>query len=133
MQENGFDVAAPAIVSSTGVSMYLTRDANEAVLRDVAGLAPGSALAMTFMLPIDMLDDVEGPMLAGVEAQARASGTPFISHYAPAEMVAMCEAAGFCSARVIAPAELTDRYFAGRDDELRAPSAEQLVLAEVGA
>lgn len=131
LQRNGFDDSRPAVVSSTGVSMYLTREATESVLRDVAHLAPGSTLAMTFMLPLELLDDVEGPMLAGVEAQARASGTPFISHYSPLEMVQMCEAAGFSSTRVITPGELTDRYFAGRDDDFQPPTAEQLVLADV--
>jgi methyltransferase (TIGR00027 family) len=128
---NGFDAGSPAVVSSTGVSMYLTREATDATLRQVAALAPGSTLAMTFMLPLDLLDDVERPMLAGVEAQARASGTPFISHYAPDEMVDMCHAAGFTSARVVGPDELTERYFAGRGDGLRPPSAEQFVVATV--
>lgn len=129
--DNGFDATSPTVVSSTGVSMYLTRGATESVLRDVARLAPSSALAMTFMLPLELLDDVEGPMLAGVEAQARASGTPFISHFSPTEMVGMCEEAGFSSARVVTPTELADRYFAGRTDGLRPPAAEQLVLAQV--
>ncbi|WP_319457855.1 MULTISPECIES: class I SAM-dependent methyltransferase [unclassified Mycobacterium] len=128
---NGFDADSPAVVSSTGVSMYLTREATDATLRQVAALAPGSTLAMTFMLPLDLLDDVERPMLAGVEAQARASGTPFISHYAPDELVDMCRAAGFASARVVGPDELTERYFAGRGDGLRPPSAEQFVVATV--
>jgi methyltransferase (TIGR00027 family) len=131
LQARGFDASAPAIVSSTGVSMYLTREATESVLSDVARLTPGSALAMTFMLPLDLLDDVEGPMLAAVEEQAAASGTPFVSHYSPDEMVGMCDAAGFSSARVVTPAELADRYFAGRADGLTLPAAEQLVVADV--
>ena len=36
----GFDEKKPAIVVSTGVSMYLTKDANAATLRQVAALAP---------------------------------------------------------------------------------------------
>lgn len=128
---SGFDAGSPAVVSSTGVSMYLTREATDATLRQVAALAPGSTLAMTFMLPLDVLDDVERAMLAGVEAQARASGTPFISHYAPDEIVDMCRAAGFTSAHVVSPGELTERYFAGRGDGLRPPSAEQVVVATV--
>src|SRR4051812_42402520 len=36
---SGFDSGRPAIVASTGVSMYLTRDAIEATLRRVAALA----------------------------------------------------------------------------------------------
>ena len=87
LNANGFNADGASIVSSMGVSMYLTTEATDATLRQVAALAPGSVLTMTFMLPLDLLDDVEGPMLAGVEAQARASGTPFISHYSPDEMV----------------------------------------------
>ncbi len=128
---NGFNADGASIVSSMGVSMYLTTEATDATLRQVAALAPGSVLTMTFMLPLDLLDDVEGPMLAGVEAQARASGTPFISHYSPDEMVDMCLAAGFTSARVVGPDELFKRYFEGRTDGLRPPSAEQVVVAQV--
>ena len=47
----GFDSGRPAVLASTGVSMYLTKDAIAATLRQVAALAPGSMLAMSFMLP----------------------------------------------------------------------------------
>src|SRR5438132_930876 len=45
-----FDASRPAVVASTGVTMYLTRDAIAATLRQVATLAPGSTLAMPFLL-----------------------------------------------------------------------------------
>nr|WP_312622626.1 class I SAM-dependent methyltransferase [Pseudofrankia sp. BMG5.37] len=47
----GFDPGRPAVVVSTGVTMYLTRQATAATLRQIAALAPGSTLAMTFLLP----------------------------------------------------------------------------------
>jgi methyltransferase (TIGR00027 family) len=37
----GFDAGQPAVVASTGVSMYLTKAANAATLRQIAALAPG--------------------------------------------------------------------------------------------
>jgi O-methyltransferase involved in polyketide biosynthesis len=37
----GFDAGQPAVVASTGVSMYLTKDAIAATLRQVAGARPG--------------------------------------------------------------------------------------------
>ena len=46
----GFDAGRPAVVASTGVSMYLTREATAATLRQVARFPPGSTLAMTFLL-----------------------------------------------------------------------------------
>lgn len=35
----GFHASRPAVVASTGVSMYLTREANAATLRQLASLA----------------------------------------------------------------------------------------------
>src|SRR5213079_708692 len=60
---SGFDAGRPAVVASTGVSMYLTRDAIAATLRQVAAIAPGSTLVMSFMLPIQMTDPEVRPGL----------------------------------------------------------------------
>ena len=57
----GFDAGQPAVVASTGVSMYLTKDAIAATLRQIAALAPGSTLAMTFLLPLELVDPEERP------------------------------------------------------------------------
>jgi len=128
---NGFDTSRAAVVSSTGVSMYLTREATEATLGQVAALASGSVLAMTFMLPLDLTDPGERAMQERVEAAAANSGTPFISHYSPGTMSDMCRAAGFSSVRHVSPDDLTERYFSGRPDGLRPPTAEQLIVATV--
>ena len=50
---SGFDSGQPAIVALTGVSMYLTKNAIAATLRQVAALASGSVLVMSFLLPIE--------------------------------------------------------------------------------
>ncbi len=131
LRSNGFDEASPAVVSSTGVSMYLTKEAIQTTLRQVAEMADGSVLAMTFMLPLDLTDATERPMQESVEAAAARLGTPFISHYSPTEMVEMCRAAGFSAAQHVSPDDLTARYFAGRTDGLRPPSAEQMIVATV--
>jgi methyltransferase (TIGR00027 family) len=128
---SGFDTSSRAVVSSTGVSMYLTRSATEVILRQVAALADGSVLAMTFMLPVDLVDPSERALQENVEQAAAASGTPFISHYSPAEMVQMCRDAGFSAVHHVSPDELTQRYFSGRTDDLRPPTAEQLIVATV--
>jgi methyltransferase (TIGR00027 family) len=82
----GFDSGQPAIVASTGVSMYLTKDAIAATLRQIAALAPGSMLAMTFLLPLELADPEVRPGLQLAEKGARASGTPFISFFTPTEI-----------------------------------------------
>jgi len=128
----GFDASRPAIVVSTGVSMYLSKEANAATLRQVASLAPGSMLAMTFLLPLEMADPDVRPGLEMAEKGARASGTPFISFFTPPEMLSLARENGFRDAQHISADMLTERYFSGRADGLRPPrNAEELLLATV--
>jgi len=127
---NGFDESRPAIVVSTGVSMYLTKEANAATLREVAGLASGSIFAMTFLLPLELADPDVRPGLAMAEKGARASGTPFISFFTPGEIQSLARDAGFGDARHVSATDLTQRYFADRSDGLRPPhNAEELLIA----
>ena len=126
----GFDAARPAVVASTGVSMYLTKDAIAATLRQVAALAPGSTLAMTFLLPLELADPEVRPALRLAEKGARASGTPFISFFTPTEMLTMAREAGFTEVQHVSAGTLAQRYFAGRTDGLRPPSnSEELLVA----
>jgi methyltransferase (TIGR00027 family) len=125
----GFAPERPTIVASAGVTMYLTRDANEATLRQVAGLAPGSTFVTTFLLPKELLDDEERAGLEMAERGAQASGTPFVSFFAPEEMLAMARAAGFRDARHVSAADLNQRYFADRADGLRMTRGEELLVA----
>jgi methyltransferase (TIGR00027 family) len=130
LQAAGFDAGRPALVASTGVSMYLTREANAATLRQVASLAPGSTLAMSFLLPIELAPSDVRTGFAQAAKGARASGTPFISFFTPAEMLSMAGDAGFRAAEHVSAALLTQRYFSGRSDGLRPPeNAEELVVA----
>jgi methyltransferase (TIGR00027 family) len=126
----GFDAGRPAVVTSTGVSMYLTKDATMATMRQVAALAPGSTLAMTFLLPFEMADPDVRPGLEMSARGAQASGTPFISFYKPEEMLALAREAGFRDAQHVSAATLRQRYFAGRTDGLYPPNnAEELLIA----
>ena len=124
----GFDAGQPAVVASTGVSMYLTRDAIAATLRQVAALAPGSTLAMTFLLPLELADPRSAPRVRDGGEGARASGTPFISFFTPAEMLALAREAGFREVQHVSAA-ICQRYFAGRTDGLRPLAGEELLVA----
>ncbi len=130
LHEAGFDSARPAVVVSTGVSMYLSREANAASLCEVAALAPGSILAMTFLLPLEMADPAIRPGLEMAAKGAQASGTPFVSYFTPAQMIALAREAGFKYARHVSADDLAQRYFAGRTDGLRPPrNGEELLVA----
>jgi methyltransferase (TIGR00027 family) len=126
----GFVASKPAIVASTGVSMYLTREANLHTLRQIAQLAPGSTLAMTFLLPLELADPEAREGLERSAKGARASGTPFISFFKPEEILALAREAGFRDAQHVSAADLTQRYFAERSDGLRPPiNGEEILLA----
>jgi len=127
---SGFDAEGPAVVASTGVSMYLTKDAIAATLRQVAALARGSTLVMSFMLPIELADPDVRPGIERAEAGARANGTPFISFFTPPEMLTLAHDAGFAEVQHVSAATLAQRYFAGRTDGLRPPNnSEELLVA----
>ncbi|BDH11943.1 class I SAM-dependent methyltransferase [Streptomyces hygroscopicus] len=129
LSEAGFDPGRPAVVVCTGVTVYLTKDATTATLRRLAGLAPGSTLAMTFMLPTELVDDADRPALEATTPQAQAAGTPFISFYTPQEMLALARDAGFKDAHHVPGSVLAERYFADRADGLRPSSGEDLLVA----
>jgi len=117
-------------LASTGVSMYLTKEAVAATLHQVAALAPGSTFAMTFLLPLDMMDEDVRPGFEIAAKGARAAGTPFLSFFAPDELLALAREAGFKEAQHVSGAMLAERYFTGRTDGLRPPHhAEDLLVA----
>jgi methyltransferase (TIGR00027 family) len=127
---SGFDSMRPAVVASTGVSMYLTKEAIIATLQQVAKLAPKSTFVMSFMLPIEMTDPDVRPGIERAAAGARANGTPFISFFTPAAMLEMAGESGFKSVQHVSAAMLAERYFAGRTDGLRPPNnSEELLVA----
>ncbi len=125
----GFDISQPAVVSCTGVSLYLTREAIISTLNQIAALAPGSKLALTFYLPIELMDEEDKPLQQIAEKGAREAGTPFVSFFAPNEMLALADEAGFKEAKTISTKGLEQLYFAGRTDHLLPASGEIFLLA----
>ncbi len=131
LEAAGFDVARPAVVACAGVSMYLTREAIAATLRQVAALAEGTTLALTFLLPFELMGPEVRPGFQLAAKGARASGTPFVSFFSPAEMLLLAREGGFREARHISTADLNERYFRGRADDLRLSAGEEFLLAKV--
>ena len=127
---SGFSLERSAVAASTGVSMYLTKDAITATLHQIAALASGSTLIMSFMLPIELLDPEVRPGVERAAEGARASGTPFISFFTATEMLALARDTGFKEVQHVSAAMLARRYFAGRTDGLRPPNnSEELLIA----
>jgi methyltransferase (TIGR00027 family) len=125
----GFDKKKSAIVTSIGVSMYLTNDAIKETLQEMSRLAPGSKFVMTFMLPVDLVDPADQPGYHLSLKGALKSGTPFISFFSPQEMLTLARDAGFKNVEHLSTASLTPKYFAGRADGLKPSTGEELLIA----
>jgi methyltransferase (TIGR00027 family) len=126
----GFAADQPAVVASTGVTMYLSREANAAMLQQIAALAAGTTLAATFLLPAELIDDPQSrTTLRTSQTGARASGTPFVSFFAPADLMALARGAGFQHVEHISGPQITERYFANRTDGLRPARGEEFLIA----
>lgn len=128
----GFDADKPAVVACTGVTLYLTRDTIMTMLRRLASFASGSVIAITFYLPIDLLDEQDKFLQQIAEKGAREAGTPFVSFFSPGEVLALAAEAGFTDARIVSTKDLEDSYFTNRSDGLTPASGEMFLVAAVG-
>jgi len=126
---SGFDANKPAVVACTGLSMYLTPEANLATLQQMARLAKGSTLAMTYLLPIELIEEEDVMLQQISEKGARAAGNPFISYFTPKEMLDLAHEAGFKNHENITSADLDTRYFGERTDKLSPASGEVFLIA----
>ncbi len=129
LKANGFNSSEPAIIASTGVAMYLTKEANLKSFRQMATLASKSTLAMTFLLPAELVDAEERAQFLMVQERARAAGTPFLSFFEPKEILALAKEAGFKTVIHVSKEDLVRRYFAGRADGLKPSSSEEFLIA----
>lgn len=125
----GFDSSKPAVIVSTGVTLYLTKEAIIATLNEVAKWAPGSTLAMAFYLPMALLDEEDRSMQEIAEKGAKAGGTPFVSFFDPKEILAMSDNAGLKHPRTISTKDMEQLYFSDRTDGLVPASGEVFLLA----
>ena len=125
----GFDPDAPTLVSSLGLSMYLSKPANRAILRRISQIAAGSVLVMSFILP---LSHVDKKIRTGVEQSMKGAaqgGSPWLSFYDPADLVRIAVEEGFRTAVHVSAEDLATRYFRNRQDGLRPLRGEELLVA----
>jgi methyltransferase (TIGR00027 family) len=127
--KSGFDRRKPAVVSSLGVTQYLSIDAIRAMLRDVARLASGTTFLCSFVLPVPLIEPEEREMRADIEARAASRGHPWRSVFSPDEICQLGHEAGFTKVSLMTGDDLAARYFAGRRDGLRPMSSAYLIAS----
>ena len=129
---SGFDPTRPAVVSWLGVTVYLTREAIVTTLTQLASLAPGSELTLSYLMPAE---DQTAAGLAALETSARfaaSSGEGFKSMLHEPEIEELLRTAGFDTVQHHRPDELNARLFGGRTDRYHYTSYDRLVTAFIG-
>jgi methyltransferase (TIGR00027 family) len=127
--EKDFNTKKPSVIASTGVSMYLTKEATKSTLQEIATLATGTTFAMTFILTLDLIDPKERAQHEMVYERAKAAGTPFVSFYTPQEIMDLARKCGFKEVRHVSRADLINLYFNDRKDDLLISSGEEFLIA----
>jgi methyltransferase (TIGR00027 family) len=125
----GFDRTLPTLVSLFGVILYLTADATKALLRDLASLAPGSEVVMTYSPPPGGIDPVIQQVWERSSPKVDETGESFIGHYTSSQIQAIATEAGFSEAIHLSVEDLNATYLCDRPDGLRLHSIEQLLIA----
>jgi methyltransferase (TIGR00027 family) len=95
----GFDRQQPAVVSWLGVSMYLTHDAIDTTLRELAALPTGSELVFDYMLTESERDECGQSYVDLVGPTTAERGEPWLSFFRLEDMSLILAEAGFGWAR----------------------------------
>lgn len=110
-----------------GVTMYLTREAIDAVLATVASFPTGSEIVLTFAQPL-AADEQAGRVFA---ERAAAAGEPWLSYFQPVEVEELLRSHGFSSVRFLTREAAMQQYYAGRRDGLLPPRRISIVSATI--
>lgn len=127
----GFDKSKPAVIVCTGVTLYLTKQAIEDTLQLISSFAKNSVLAITFYLPIDLLEGEDKKLMEMSIKGAAASGTPMLSFFSPEEVLDLALDKGFSNAKIISTKDMEKIYFTNRIDNLLPANGEMFLVAHV--
>jgi methyltransferase (TIGR00027 family) len=129
LQKAGFDASRRAFFSWLGVVQYLTWSAIELTLRAVATLPSPSTIVLSFMLPDDGLTASEAAAARAIAEEAAKKGEPWLTRIQPSDLANRLSHLGFKEINHLSPADAHARYFAGRQDDMRAPHVAQMMSA----
>ena len=131
MSESGFDKSRPSIWSWMGVAVYLGIDAITSMLRDTSQLAAsGSRFLGSHTVTPDLMDADSREFADLARSASAESGEDHVSSFAPEEIEAIVNSAGWHNTRSVDPSSF-QAWFSQRDDELAPASYEWLFVAEM--
>lgn len=131
LKESSFDANKKAFIVSTGVSMYLTDEANKETIKAISTFPKGTVFAMTFMLSLELMEPEIRALQEMTMKFAAAANTPFISFYKPEDLVNYAKKLGFSEASTVQGRQYNELYFQNRTDSLKAVDAEAVLVLKV--
>jgi hypothetical protein len=114
-----------------GLTQYLTHDAIQQTMRDVAGLAPATTYVATFIIPPKAADPGRPRPARPDSPDKQGTGDTVAEPFTPDQFARLAQESGLRNPAIITSGTLTERYFTGRDDGLRPCSGEQILTASV--
>lgn len=126
-----FDPGKPAFFSWLGVTFFLTDEAFESTLRQVASAAKGSEIIFDYVLEPALFDDEHKKIFEYIVALGIENGETPGYCYVPEDLSVRLKIAGFSEIWHLTPDDVDKDYFAGRTDGLRATRIFQYIRAIV--
>jgi methyltransferase (TIGR00027 family) len=117
LEAAGFRRGVATMFSWLGVTYYLEEAAVRAMLAQLAELAgPGSALVFDYLESAALDPAAMAPSMAKMHVAVRRAGEPMRTGFAPDEVGALLDAAGWRVVENLGPPAIGARWFAGRQD-----------------
>lgn len=133
LRGTGYRTDEPAFFAWFGVLWYLTGDAVIKTFKDLASAAPGSEIVLDYVVPKSLLDERGREVMTMIESVAASHGEPGNSAFAPGQIAALMQEAGFTVVADLDPDEANARYVGDRADGLRISSLMHLLKVSVPA
>lgn len=125
----GFDAKKPSVWSWMNTIPYLTNEATEATLREVARLmAPGSRIVLNYSGDIP-LSQAQIEYLGTLRNMTREGGEPMKSRWKPVDFEAMLRDRGLVVLDHSTEDDLNERYFKNRGDGMYPAMPARLITA----
>ncbi|WGL60688.1 class I SAM-dependent methyltransferase [Pigmentibacter sp. JX0631] len=124
-----FDFKSPSITAIAGVSLYLSKEENLQLLVQFAKFPQGSIVIISFILPIELLEEKDKNNFKQVILRAKQAGTPFLSFFSPQELLTYAKNAGFKKVTHVGKKDIINLYFKNRKDDFLPSSGEEYIIA----
>ena len=130
LSESGFDSTAFSVVTWLNTTHYLSVEAIDATLGDLATvLAPGSRLILNYA-PDVALTEEQIEFVTRLLSITDAAGEPLVSRFTPQGIEHLLQSRGFNVIEHVDETELTQRYFKDRNDGLYPGLPLRIIIAE---